>query len=263
MANEIVPQTAAFCKVENNPRVNNLIQQYSISDLDYKQEVARVLSIGNDSAVDFLKSVGFDGIIPGTHFALLQDMADFLGVSKDRLASSLNSHGFNSVTDRKEAITRNIADFFRTSGLLNCGKIVANDSFAGVFDYCMAGTGEHYVTKNTSSRRLFTARAYLSTLPPLRRKIKWDEDNSKLCNIYEELLEYVRQCEWGVCMQRIAPAYEPVEPVVSQPAPQPVQLAQATVSVTKDELLNLIKQAVKEAMADKQVEIPATFTIKL
>lgn len=259
MADKIVPHTSAFCKVKFNPRVTNLIQEYSSSNLTYRQEIARILSIGNDAAVDFLKSAGFDGIIPGTHFALLQDVADFLGVPKDRLASNLNNHGFNSVTDPKEAITRNIGEFFRYAGLLNCGKIVTNDSFTGVFDYCMSGTGEHYVTKNASSRRMFTARAFLSTLPSLRRKIKWSDDNSKLYNLYDELLKYVGQCEQGICMRQIATTL----PTPSQPVQQPARLAQAAVSVTKDELLGLIKQAVREALSDTKVEVPATFTITL
>lgn len=77
-------------------------------------------------------------------------------------------------------------------------------------------------------------------------------------NLYDELLKYVEKCENGICMHNVAPVCEPVLPVPQQPA----QLAQAAVSVTKDELLGMIKQAVKEALTDARVEVPATFTIK-
>lgn len=160
----IVPQLEPFCKVQNNPKVNATIRQYSQTPDPYHRQCARILAIGNDAAVEFLQKLGFTQVIPGTHFAPLYDVADFFGIRSDSLYAYLTRHGFGANHDPRESITEDLASFFRRSGLIRHGKFVkgcfcGDKPIEGVFDFRFTGTEEHYVTKYRYSGRLFTARA--------------------------------------------------------------------------------------------------------
>lgn len=265
MTEKIVPQTEPFCKVQNNPKVNTLIRVYSGHKDHYYNQCARILALGNDKCVEFLEKAGFTQIIPGTHFALLYDMAEFFGVHIESLYSRLTQHGFGKNHDPRESLVMDIGSFFHRSGLIKYGHVVVRDHSGEypqqeVFDFHFNDSDYHFVTKYVYSGRMFTVRAYLSMLPFVCKYYSRHNTDGRYKHLYASLMKFVAECE-DKEKARKATEKAVVAPVVekSVPTKQPSEQVSAgnMTSVAEDLLYQMVKRAVAEIMSGATIAIAA------
>ena len=254
MAELIVPQLEPFCKVQNNPHVAAIARVYAKSPSESLRECSRVLSIDNDKAVEILRSMGFSQIVPGTHFAPMYDLAAFFGVKEDSLYSYLQRHGLNHTDNPREAFSYDLRVFFRKAGLLKYGKFVQGEGLGpgGMFDFQFDKLDCHYVTEYRWSTRFYSARVAIAMLPLLANWHKKRNPTHKCVMLYDKLMLAVAEFERDKEEKTIEKAARRAN-VGS--------VSQSGTTISKDELLVMIKQAVREVLADTKVEVPATFTI--
>lgn len=244
MAEFILPQTESFCKVQNNPKLKSVSDLYKSNADKYFQMSGKILAMDNDSAVEFLKANGFFQIVPGTHFAPCCDFAEFFGVNPDSLYNYLYRHNLSGGGSQKESIYGSFAAFVRKAGLLKVGQFVdpLHAPDRGYHDFRFNNTGVHYITKYSSSTRMYSARLALSMVPFIYRwNIKFDKGH-KIVSVYNALVKLIEEDE-------VAEAISPAIP------------ANSSTVISKDELMAMIKQAVREVLADTKVEVPAMVTI--
>ena len=253
MAKRIVSQTESFCKVQNNPHVAALARVYAKSPNEPLRECSRILSLSNDNAVEILKSLGFTQVVPGTHFAPMYDLAKFFGVKEDSLYSYLQRYGLNHTDNPREAFSCDLRVFFHRAGLLKHGKIVQGEGLGpgGMFDFHFQKLDCHYVTEYRWSTRFYSARVAIAMLPLLANWNKKRNPTHKCVSLHEKVMAFVVEHE----KQKEAEAIEKAatRAQVSEPA--------MGATISKDELIGMIKQAVREVLADTKVEVPATLTI--
>lgn len=237
MAKPILAQPPKFCKVQNNRKLNMLSKKLLKSDCEHCRQAGQILRMSNDDAAEFLRSVGFSQVIPGTHFAPGHDVARFLDIKENCLYNFILRYGMNNRDNPMEAISFELGSFFRAAGLLEVGEVVS-DLKTKVFDFHFKNTDSHYVTEYGSSTRMYSARVIAAIIPILARHYSKIDKDCKCASIHAALVEYMESKKF-----------------VAKPAKT------ATPALNEELLYELVKKAVGEVLSGAKVEMTAPFTI--
>lgn len=237
MAKIIVPQTPKFCKVQNNRKLSMLSKKLLKHDKEHCRQAGEALRMSNDDAAEFLRSVGFSQIIPGTHFAPGHDVAQFFDIKESCLYNFILRYGMNNRDNPMEAISSELVSFFRAAGLFEVGEVVS-DLKTKVFDFHFKNTDTHYVTTYGSSTRMYSARVIVAMIPILARHYSKIDKDCKCASLYAALVEHMGD---------------------KKPVAEPVKTA--TPTLNEELLYELVKKAVGEVLSGAKVEMTAPFTI--
>ena len=195
MAKNIVAHIPVKCKVESNPYLEEVATIRDRGRRLCDRRTAEALRLSNEEAIEFLRSVGFSQVIPGTHFTPTRDAAEFFGVGTINLLQYLSSRNLNSRRNPKESFNVQLDQFFEDAGLTEHGKIVDTEPGSGLFDFCFDKNGVHYVTKDSDNKiNMISARVAVSAIPFLAdnmRKRTYDKTRARALN--DQLVLFLRQ----------------------------------------------------------------------
>ena len=261
MANPIVSQTDQYCKVENNPKLYHIIEKYSRHGLEHYCAFAAILKRGNGEAAEFLKSMGCTGIIPFTFHIPIEEAAKFYNVDRSYLYSLLHRVGFNTRSVGNEYISEEPSVYFHQAGLHKLGKFVPpiGPSARNKYDYVRNDTGEHYVMRIYGRTTIFiSARAVLS-VAPLIAYTRGASDKDHVSVRIRKAIEDSDYLTDGI--KNLIAETEKSTPVQEDVVEEASAPSGSGVTLSKDELFSMIKQAVREVLSDTRVEVPAKITI--
>lgn len=247
MAKRIVSHTGRLCKVQNNPKIEAVSALFKESDKLYYQQAGEALSMSNDEAIEFLRSVGFSQIIPGTHFAPEGDYARFFDVEKMSFHNYVHRYGLNRSENPLEAFSCDLKYFFKHAGLFDVGEVVSPAKNSSIFDFQFKGTGAHYVTRNSWSTRLLSARVATGMIPILANWFGRYHSDCKIAALHRELTSFMAKKREEEA--RIAAKVEEAK-----------KAEELKSSMTEDMLYRLIKKAVSEVMSGATIAIAAPVT---
>lgn len=238
MAKKIVPHSAHKCKVKDNPKTKSVAARFLRSEEPRYITAGEVLSMSNEDAIEFLRSVGFSQIIPGTHFAPEHDYAELFDVDWMTLHNYVYRYELGN-KNQLESFSMNMRTFFKVAGLDTKGEVNADAAKSKIFDFRFNNTGIHYITRDAWSVRLLSARVAVAMIPLMAnwggkyRKEKVDALNEKLSVFLD--------------VKRAQAAIAEAEKVDS-----------SQVSMVSSEILyELIKKAVSEVMSGAKIAIAA------
>lgn len=261
MSEPIVAQIPTKCKVEKNPYLEEVATIRGRSRRLCERRTAEVLRLSNDEAIEFLRSVGYSQVIPGTHFTPRRDVAEFFGVGSVNFAQFLSSRNLSSRRNTRESINVHLQQFFEECGLMKHGEIVNTSGSSELFDFCFAKTGMHYVTKNSYNKiNLISARVAVSAIPFFADNLRTPTyDKSKARALNDQLVLFLRQKrerEKAAEEARMAVLMEAEE----EAAANAKKAAELKASIAEDTLYELIKRAVTEVMSGAKFSIAAPNT---
>ena len=254
MAKRIVTQNPHKSKVKINPHVDAVSQSLSRDKKLYLKRSGEVLAMSNKEAIEFLRSVGFSQIVPGTHFAPARDFAEFFGVESVTLFGFINKHKIGVKGGHDEAFMTHLEQFFTDAGLNESGEVIRSAAESGVFDFHFTKSGIHYVTRNSAHKIcMVSARVALSAIPFIadcRYERSYDKTKAKALN--DELIKFLRQRREQE--QAIAEA-EAAARVAAEAKAQ--KEAELKASMAEETLYKLIKRAVVEVMSGAHISLAA------
>lgn len=258
MAKSIVAQTPAKCKVEKNPYLEEVATIRGRSRRLCERRTAEALLLSNDEAIEFLRSVGYSQVIPGTHFTPRRDVAEFLGVGSANFAQFLSSRNLNSKRNTRESMNVHLQQFFDECGLMKHGEVINTGGSSGLFDFHFTKTGTHYVTKNSYNKiNLISARVAVSAIPFFADNLRTPTyDKTKARALNDQLVLFLRQKrerEKAAEEARMA-ALMKAEEEAAEKAKKEAALKTA---LAEDTLYALIKRAVSEVMSGAKISLAA------
>ena len=261
MAKRIVAHIPVKCKVESNPYLEEVATIRDRGRRLCDRRTAEALRLSNEEAIEFLRSVGFSQVIPGTHFTPTRDAAEFFGVGTVNLLQYLSSRNLNSRRNPKESFNVQLDQFFEDAGLTSHGKIVDTEPGSGLFDFCFDKNGVHYVTKDSDNKiNMISARVAVSAIPFLAdnmRKRTYDKTRARALN--DQLVLFLRQKrerEKAAEEARMA-ALMAAEEEAAEKAKKEADLKAA---LAEETLYALIKRAVSEVMSGAKISLAAPTT---
>lgn len=254
MAKRIVAQIPKKCKVKVNPYVDSVAETLKAkSELHYRR-AGEALSLTNEDAIEFLRSVGFSQIVPGTHFAPLRDYAKFLDVQWGTLNGYLNYYKLSNNDNPVEAFSASPKRFFKIAGLLSKGEILPKPHKAAPFDFHFTKTDSHYVTQDSYSVRFVSARVIVAMIPIMGCKGgSFYKEKCRALN--DELIKFLRQKAEQA--QVIAEAEAAAKTAAEAEAQKEAELKAA---LAEETLYQLIKRAVVEVMSGAHISLAAPTT---
>lgn len=254
MAKSIVAHIPKKCKVKSNPKLEATAESFKVSpDLRFRR-AGEALSMTNEDAIEFLRSVGFSQVVPGTHFAPLDDFAKFFEVDKDSFYNFIYRYNLGVKDNPLESISCNMKYFFKTAGLLDKGEIVSESANDGLFDFHFAKTDSHYVTRDRRSIRMISARVAVAMLP-LMATLNGKYRKDKVRTLNEELIKVLRQRNEQA--QAVAEAEAAAKIAAEAEARKEADLKAA---LAEETLYRLIKRAVIEVMSGAHISLAAPTT---
>ena len=257
MSEPIVAQIPTKRKVKVNPHVDAIAQIFSGDKKLYLQRSGEVLSMSNEEAVEFLRSVGFSQIVPGTHFAPARDFAEFFGVESVTLFGFINKHKLGVKGKHAEAFMSHMEQFFINAGLNESGEVVRDAASSGIFDFHFTKSGIHYVTRGSAHKIcMISARVALAAVPFIadcRYERSYDKTKAKALN--DELVKFL--CKRREQEKAIAEAEAAARAAAEADAKKAAELK---ASIAEDTLYELIKRAVVEVMSGAKIAIAAPST---
>lgn len=165
MAKRIVSHKPTKCKVNVNPKLEATAESLKTSpELRYRR-AGEALSLTNEEAIEFLRSVGFAQIVPGTHFAPERDYAKFFDLQWHIFHGYVYRYKLGSEHNPDESFSTTPKNLFRIAGLLDKGEIVPKTHKSDPFDFYFKNTDSHYVTQDSSSVRFVSARTAVALIP--------------------------------------------------------------------------------------------------
>lgn len=249
MAKRIVAHNPKKCKVKNNPKLEATAELLKSSAEPHYRRAGEALSLTNDEAIDFLRSVGFSQIVPGTHFAPLDDFATFFDVDRGSFYNFIYRYKLGIQHNPLESISCNMSNFFRVAGLLDKGEIVRESSESGMFDFHFTKTDSHYVTRDRWSVRLISARVAVAMLP-IMAQLNGKYRKDKVRSLNGELTKVLR--EKNERARAIAEAEAAAKAAAEAEAQKAAELKAA---IAEDTLYELIKKAVSEVMSGAKISL--------
>ena len=251
MAKRIVAHIPKKCKVKVNPYVDSVAESLKAkSELHYRR-AGEVLSMTNEDAIEFLRSVGFSQIIPGTHFAPLRDYAKFLDVQWHILHCRIDYYKLGNQHNPQECFSTTLKRFFKVAGLLSKGEILPKSHKAAPFDFRFAKTDSHYVTEDSYSVRFVSARVVVAMIPIIASKGgSFYKEKCRALN--DELIKFMRQRAEHA--REVAEAESAAKEVAEAEAQNAADLK---ASLAEETLYQLIKKAVAEVMSGAKFSIAA------
>lgn len=254
MAKRIVAHIPKKCKVKVNPYVDSMAESLKAKPELHYRRAGEALSMTNEDAIEFLRSVGFSQVVPGTHFAPLDDFAKFFEVDKGSFYNFIYRYNLGIKDNSLESISCNMKYFFKTAGLLDKGEIVSESANNGLFDFHFTKTDSHYVTRDRRSVRMISARVAVAMLPLMAvLNGKYRKDKVRVLN--EELIKVLRQKNEQT--QAIAGAKAAANATAEAEAQKDTDLK---ATLAEETLYHLIKRAVVEVMSGAHISLAAPTT---
>lgn len=254
MAKRIVAQIPKKCKVKVNPYVDSMAESLKAKPELHYRRAGEVLSMTNEDAIEFLRSVGFSQIIPGTHFAPLRDYARFLDVQGHILSCRIDYYKLGNQNNPQECFSTTLKRFFKVAGLLSKGEILPKSHKAAPFDFCFKKTDSHYVTEDSYSVRFVSARVVVAMIPIMASK-NGSQYKEKCHALNEELVKFLRYKNWQE--QEVASAVAEAEKNVEAGNLKAENLG---ATLAEETLYQLIKRAVVEVMSGAHISLAAPTT---
>ena len=247
MSEPIVSHNERLCKVEVNPKVDIRAKYFSASKEAHHRWAGEALSLTNEDAIEFLRSVGFSQIIPGTHFAPERDYAFFFGVEWMCLHNYVHRYGLNHKNNPIEAYSTRLDSFFRKAGLFEIGELSAQSIKDGVFDFHFKNTDTHYVTRDSRSVRLLSARVAVAMIPIIANWHSRTPKGARISSLNKDLISYLQK------------KHEQEQAIAAAEA-EAKKAAELKARIAEDTLYELIKRAVVEVMSGAKIAIAAPNT---
>lgn len=254
MAKRIVAQIPKKCKVKVNPYVDSMAETLKAkSELHYRR-AGEVLSLTNEDAIEFLRSVGFSQIIPGTHFAPLRDYAKFLDVQWHSLSCRIDYYKLGNQNNSQECFSTTLKRFFKVAGLMSKGEILPKSHKAAPFDFRFTKTDSHYVTEDSYSVRFVSARVVVAMIPIMASK-NGSHYKEKCRALNDELIKFLRK------KHEEAKAYAAESAATyAAEAEEAKSTADLKATLAEETLYQLIKRAVVEVMSGAHISLAAPTT---
>ena len=254
MAKRIVAHIPKKCKVKVNPYVDSVAESLKEKPELHYRRAGEVLSLTNEDAIEFLRSVGFSQIIPGTHFAPLRDYARFLDVQSHILSCRIDYYKLGNQNNSQECFSTTLKRFFKVAGLLSKGEILPKSHKAAPFDFRFTKTDSHYVTEDSYSVRFVSARVIVALIPIMASK-NGSHYKEKCRALNDELIKFLRQKNEQV--QAIAEAEVAAKTTAEAEAQKAADLK---ATLAEETLYQLIKRAVVEVMSGAHISLAAPTT---
>ena len=254
MAKRIVAQKPEKCKVNVNPKLEATAESLKASPESRYRRAGEALTLTNEEAVEFLRSVGFSQIVPGTHFAPERDFAKFFDVQWNTLHGYIYRYKLGYEHNPDESFSTTPKHFFKVAGLLDKGEIVPKKHKWDPFDFYFKNTDSHYVTQDSSSVRFVSARVAVALLPIMANyngtlsKEKCRMLDNELSKFMHRKHEHEKAVIEAAAAARIAAEKEAK------------RAAELKASIAEDTLYELIKRAVVEVMSGAKIAIAAPST---
>lgn len=254
MAKSIVAQIPTKCKVKVNPYLDELAESLKAKPELHYRRAGEALSMTNEDAIEFLRSVGFAQIIPGTHFAPERDYAQFFNTDWSCLHNYLYRYKLNSKENPKEAFSVNLKYFFKVANLLDKGEVVSESTKGGLFDFHFKNTDSHYVTRDGWSVRLISARVAVAMIPIMAQQNgKFYKRRIRALN--DELVNFMRKKrEEAKAIAESEAAAAEARAIAEAEAKKAAELKAA---IAEESLYQLIKRAVAEVMSGAKISLTA------
>ncbi len=251
MAKSIVAHIPKKCKVNVNLKLEATADSMKASsELRYRR-AGEALSLTNEEAIEFLRSVGFAQIIPGTHFASERDYAKFFDVQWSTFHNYVHRHKLGFDNNPQESFSTTMMHFFKVAGLLDKGEVVPKDHKSDLFDFHFTKTGSHYVTQDGPRVRFVSARVAVAMIPIMSHYDgMFRKDKCRTLN--DDLITFLRQKREQA--QAIAEA-EAAAKATAEAEAQKVADLKATLA--EETLYQLIKRAVVEVMSGAHISLAA------
>lgn len=253
MAKHIVTQIPKKCKVKVNPYVDSVAESLKAKPELHYRRAGEVLSMTNEDAIEFLRSVGFSQIIPGTHFAPLRDYARFLDVQSHILSCRIDYYKLGNQNNSQECFSTTLKRFFKVAGLLSKGEILSKPHKAAPFDFRFTKTDSHYVTEDSYSVRFVSARVVVAMIPIMASK-NGSHYKERCRTLNDELIKFLRQKNDQA--QAIAEA-EAAARVAAEAKAEARKEADLKAALAEETLYQLIKRAVVEVMSGAHISLAA------
>lgn len=256
MAKRIVAQIPKKCKVKVNPYVDSVAESFKAKPELHYRRAGNALSMTNEDAIEFLRSVGFSQIIPGTHFAPLRDYARFLDVQWHSLFCRIDYYKLGNQNNPQECFSTTLKRFFKVAGLLGKGEILDKSHKAAPFDFRFTKTDSHYVTEDSYSVRFVSARVIVAMIPILASK-SGSHYKEKCRALNDELIKFLRQKH----VEAEANAEETLATAMAVAEVEEAQSAADLKAILAEETLyQLIKRAVVDVMSGAHISLAAPTT---
>ena len=254
MAKRIVAQIPKKCKVKVNPYVDSMAESLKAKPELHYRRAGEVLSMTNEDAIEFLRSVGFSQIIPGTHFAPLRDYARFLDVRWHSLSCRIDYYKLGNQNNSQECFSTTLKRFFKVAGLMSKGEILPKSHKAAPFDFRFTKTDSHYVTEDSYSVRFVSARVVVAMIPIMASK-NGSHYKEKCRVLNDELIKFLRQ------KHEEAKAYAAESAAIyAAEAEGAKSTADLKATLAEETLYQLIKRAVVEVMSGAHISLAAPTT---
>lgn len=254
MAKSILAQIPKKCKVKVNPYVDAVAGSLKAKPELHYRRAGEVLSLTNEDAIEFLRSVGFSQIVPGTHFAPLRDYARFLDVQPQIIYSALYYYKLGYKENPVECFSTEPRRFFKVAGLLDEGEILPKEHKWSPFDFHFTKTDSHYVTEDGYSVRFVSARVVMSLIPIIAsRNGSFHKEKCRVLN--EELIKFLRQKREEA--QAIAEAEAAAAEAQAIAEAEAKKAAELKAAIAEESLYQLIKRAVAEVMSGAKISLTA------
>lgn len=254
MAKNIVTQIPKKCKVESNPNLEAVADSLRVKSGLHYRRAGEALSLTNEEAIEFLRSVGFSQIVPGTHFAPLRDYAKFMDVQWQCLYMRIQRSKLGHSDNPCESFSASPKRFFKAAGLLNKGEILPKSNKAAPFDFRFNKNDSHYVMDDSASVRFVSARVAVAMIPIIANDGgKFYKEKCRALN--DELIKFLRQKAEQA--QVIAEAEAAAKTAAEAEAQKEAELKAA---LAEETLYQLIKRAVVEVMSGAHISLAAPTT---
>lgn len=251
MTRSIVAHLPEKCKVYVNPKLNTVAESFKARPELHFRRAGEALSLSNEDAIEFLRSIGYSQVIPGTHFTPMRDYAKFLNVQWDSLNGYIQRNKLGFKDNPTEAFSTTIRHFFKVAGLLDKGEIAPKAHRYEPFDFCFTKTGVHYVTQEAVSIRFISARIAVAMIAIMANNptYKWGVVSS----MNDELIKFLR-----VKRDQAKAVADAAAAARAEAEAEAKEAAKLKAAIAEETLYELIKRAVCEVMSGAKIELAPT-----